>query len=814
MELNEIKKQGKWTDISDTLNENFAKVNAETQRIELASRKNKGYFAKAGELIIKVPTALNGDIAYVGAKYPYNIYRWVDGAWVNSGEKGGEEVNNITNVTNIAGSIVNKPDDEDLVDNNGVLKLKDRDTSKGMGYVILRTDKTFAEQITQPNTVYEIRYDFDLGGAEVEIPENCVLKFEGGSLRSGIVFGSATTVTASQTKIFNGITLRGTWDCNRAYSSWFVHSEDNTNEIQWLFELAVKGIAVELEAITYNVTFDYKQPYTFYTYNETTEEYQYQTNNSAQFIAEGVDINIIGNNATIVENYNPTTHRLIQMFALKNCTGNITDIKVILTHPCDDTDDVNSLSVVHLVEGCHNMNISLEGENIRTPVEAGFFGWHRPSVSNSTIRTTNKGKGYGIVLYDGFNLKLDINVNKLHRGAYIAGVTNSDLSYKGGVIYETATALLLRDTRLIIHNDQLSYVMSDSLNINMSINDRDYESGTFKGVSAITMSGYTSDLFKDRIVRYNCTFNVNMTILLDKTNDVIPLYSGETDYLGDVYNVNIALSEYVNSPAAEQKTLINLSKDSGSSYNINIEGDTNTQKRCRIYNNGVVHLKVSRFAQPTGSNYMYFEVQNTNNKLRNIVCDSPNMFYYVTAVPDGYSPCCTIEKTLMAQNAELYMSEKAVSRCIFPSVVNTGFLNISKIQSTDIIQTLVSDGTNTCNFQQTSGSYIKFSNGTNVRVTILAVGNQSSYRMQGDIVTNLPNDTVSLLVPSIMHFTVQNNKLHLMDVQPIQGYSLSAGPTTNRPSGVGNGYLFFDTTIKKPIWWDSTAWVDATGATV
>ena len=74
MELNTIQQKGKWSEISDTLNENFAKVNAETQRIELASRKNKGYFATASELTTKVPTALDGDIAYVGAKYPYNIY--------------------------------------------------------------------------------------------------------------------------------------------------------------------------------------------------------------------------------------------------------------------------------------------------------------------------------------------------------------------------------------------------------------------------------------------------------------------------------------------------------------------------------------------------------------------------------------------------------------------------------------------------------------------------------------------------------------------------------------------------------------------
>lgn len=41
------------------------------------------------------------------------------------------------------------------------------------------------------------------------------------------------------------------------------------------------------------------------------------------------------------------------------------------------------------------------------------------------------------------------------------------------------------------------------------------------------------------------------------------------------------------------------------------------------------------------------------------------------------------------------------------------------------------------------------------------------------------------------------------------------GPTSRRPSlRVGAvGFLFFDTTLGKPIWWDGSGWVDATGTT-
>lgn len=82
-------------------------------------------------------------------------------------------------------------DEEDITltqnaDGTGkVYQFKNRDTSKGMGRIILRSNKTLAEQVTEENTIYEIRYDFDLNGETLEIPEGCVLDFKGGSIKVG-----------------------------------------------------------------------------------------------------------------------------------------------------------------------------------------------------------------------------------------------------------------------------------------------------------------------------------------------------------------------------------------------------------------------------------------------------------------------------------------------------------------------------------------------------------------------------------------------------------------------------------------------------
>lgn len=47
-----------------------------------------------------------------------------------------------------------------------------------------------ANMLSEANTTYEIRHDFDLGGETIEIQEGCTLKFEGGSLTNGTLSGN------------------------------------------------------------------------------------------------------------------------------------------------------------------------------------------------------------------------------------------------------------------------------------------------------------------------------------------------------------------------------------------------------------------------------------------------------------------------------------------------------------------------------------------------------------------------------------------------------------------------------------------------
>ena len=104
------------------------------------------------------------------------------------------------------------------------------------------------DMINEPNTVYEIRYDFDLNGAETCIKDNCVLKFNGGSISNGTINGNLYDIDAQKFKIFENINIKGAAKLNNYYLiDWWVKTPqyefvkenntiDNYQDIQSAFD--------------------------------------------------------------------------------------------------------------------------------------------------------------------------------------------------------------------------------------------------------------------------------------------------------------------------------------------------------------------------------------------------------------------------------------------------------------------------------------------------------------------------------------------------------------------------------------------------
>lgn len=134
-----------------------------------------------------------------------------------------QEINSYRPIV-INGNVVNAPDEEDITtDENHLLKLKNRSGLNGMGYIIVRQDETFKNQVDVSQagvvgTIYEIRYDFDLGGATVTLPADCVLNFTGGKLTNGTLVMNNTSLMG---QVDLEVNTSGSCADLIGYQSWF-----------------------------------------------------------------------------------------------------------------------------------------------------------------------------------------------------------------------------------------------------------------------------------------------------------------------------------------------------------------------------------------------------------------------------------------------------------------------------------------------------------------------------------------------------------------------------------------------------------------
>ena len=153
------------------------------------------------------------------------------------------------------GTVTNLADDEDITSVSNELDIKvlkfanrryDALNFSGKGKVIIRKnvsgDKNILLQsnFSQENTVYEIRYDFDLNTQRIILPSNSILYFNGGTLKNGIIEGNNSSfINASNDAIFNGVTIDGTWSSFPfVYIDWF---GDSNTAIEQAVRIAISA---------------------------------------------------------------------------------------------------------------------------------------------------------------------------------------------------------------------------------------------------------------------------------------------------------------------------------------------------------------------------------------------------------------------------------------------------------------------------------------------------------------------------------------------------------------------------------------------
>lgn len=92
MNIQDLKSNTTWQEASNTINNNNNKISLAIATLENAKLKNKGYFTSVEKLNEAIPNPAIGSKAYVGTSEPYAIYIVENGAWVDSGYTGGDEI--------------------------------------------------------------------------------------------------------------------------------------------------------------------------------------------------------------------------------------------------------------------------------------------------------------------------------------------------------------------------------------------------------------------------------------------------------------------------------------------------------------------------------------------------------------------------------------------------------------------------------------------------------------------------------------------------------------------------------------------------
>lgn len=156
------------------------------------------------------------------------------------------------------GTINNLADDEDLVsvdkgESLSVLKFADRAYNPGiyvgMGYKILRRNiidgknTLTQEMVNQPHTIYMIQYDYDLNGATIRIPEGCVFDFQGGSLSNGFIAGNNTAIISVDRKIFSNIKFLNSLFSNAFKVEWFGAIVSDNIDSSFAFNEALANVS-------------------------------------------------------------------------------------------------------------------------------------------------------------------------------------------------------------------------------------------------------------------------------------------------------------------------------------------------------------------------------------------------------------------------------------------------------------------------------------------------------------------------------------------------------------------------------------------
>lgn len=730
------------------------------------------------------------------------------------------------------------PDEEDLTLKDStkgqVISLKDReyneDNPNGMGYIILRKNKPFKQQITKANTIYEIRYDFDLNGEEVTIPEGCVLKFEGGSLRNGSVIGNKTKITGNP--LFE-VLIYGTWTNNEFMSSWVVQTADTdkyTNIIESILQLncifildcnitlnGLKTINADnicIKGNNHTITNLYIKVKESVNISDTSLICDSEIDHIIRIVEEG---NLIINNVKIKSN---TSKYAIRTDKLNVCQINLCEITGIRNYGIRiDGETVNAN-----IKNCyiHDIGNNESVDNVRanivglivgsTNVRCPYAHIENVIVENVQCGYANGndfGEAHGISVYGDYSIIEGCTVKNIY-------------TLIDGVISDSGTdceAIYSKGNNIIIHNNNVIYANGGNSDGAITAKDGD-------NVKITNNTIYVKYGTAVVITENYCEIKNNLIVCEGDAKVGIRAYTYEGNHIkGNVIKGNYIKCinrNYGNNCAA----IVGSNCDN---YYIEENKVEEFPVFSRCYDN-FTDSKTSIFYKGnefTVSNIDYIEelesiqmIYSTyNSTMANIfIANKFNLNgIRINIIYRGQQDYSRVEFINNEFNFNVFTGENPITdggKCVF----NRAFTGISKFDD----NTIWLDNESLVNLLTLSNGYAK-NNKIEGNVNKLpkiegtVLSNNRIYRAKS-YGEDSDKPSQKITIGDSFFNTTENRPVYWngSDWVKANGTSLSLkekGTTPQRPIGVNDGFEYYDTTIRQPIYWNESrqGWINADG---
>ena len=659
-----------------------------------------------------------------------------------------------------------------------------------------------AVMLNQSNCIYEIRYDFDLDGKTLEVPENCTLKFEGGSLCNGTILGNNTSIKGCVNCLSEINAIRGNLlgNINLSWIGVYANNQDNSKNINNLKNINSNIFIVDTNIMLYEPDLILPKNVNLIGCGHSITYNCKNSNNALLILSERCyleNLNIVSTSS----NYNgvivlaDTEINKVHTFKLNNVeiSGSwnaskdykSTALKFNASNFKDNSENYITGCQLHGVRiAWVNIGIEFTCVNNNYPSSKSFAWLNEVYIDSLYISALSYGINTSFV-DNGVNNKTD-SVGPLHCSHF-----EFQALRKEAVMFNHAGSWTLNINTGFCWDADYKGIQNGGI-INVSS-----VSGSYKTDGTYTDNTGISYNLIDSVKVYKGVYNILSGTRKTQDNYRSDNYNPVTDI--DYWTVGCIKSDFlIRSVRNKFFRYFSLSGSDYFSDHIKTIGANLSKSLYYAKGGGCIELTYAkRYAQDNDFAILNINHHIVGRRVETITTGSNNE---IAKINIQYS----IKKGVIYKGKIKVLFEDLTYKEYSKDI---NFLRINEISPLQ----------NISNMQNVSSYYVKEGDDLFIEFEAESISEANYINLVFNFLYKKTISANSSWITSsnnLSNMKIPRNAfvygLEIVDIS----YYKDRGTTEERPSSIKIGFQYFDTTITKPIWWTGTKWIDATGADV